>query len=359
MRLFRERNLHCYQMSKLAKGVIEMKLFFCLIFIQIGLIQPSRASEQVEDFFREQFKTADVIYLGEFHTVAEHKELLAQLLKNLMLDGTVDGFAFEFTKATQQSVFEQFLNDQSATPGSEKEFEYFKQLNWKYQNMFNVQEYDAIMRLMKQIWIAKKGQVVFCAIDAQALNSDQEDAGPKYKALKALPQLIQDEIVKVEGKSIEQEAKDGSAYDREATMGVNIANCAARAKKIIAYVGLGHAIRTERLIPNIKWRTAATYTEIILPNKSVKSAFIAQGYYDPYDLSNQQLPMFSEQCLASKFASDFTAYQSASVPNGAAPCLIQSSPDGKNKISYAQMFDYVVLGPKGSKIKPTSTRQWR
>lgn len=79
------------------------------------------------------------------------------------------------------------------------------------------------MWLMKQIWTPKKGKITFCAIDVSSVNADEKDEGPKYKAL---PQTVQDEIVKISGKSLEQLVKDRRAFDREAAMGVYIAQLA-------------------------------------------------------------------------------------------------------------------------------------
>jgi hypothetical protein len=334
-----------------------MKSVVCLILIQFALIRPSEAA-QASDFLREQFKSSDIIYFGEFHTVAEDKEFLRTTLEDLMMDGTVDGFAFEFTRANQQQVFEQFLRDVSATPGSEKESEYLKQLNWSYSNMFNVKEYDAVMRLMKRIWVSKSGKVTFCAIDASGTNADTTDNGPKFQVLSNLPQTVQEEIKKLSGKSLQEIAKDSYAYDREASIGANVAQCAARSKKLIAYVGMGHAIRTERIMSS-DWRTAARYTELAATGKTVKSLLLAQGYYDPFDPQTKQLPWFSETCLAQNRVTDFAAYSSASIPSQFDPCLTASSPDGLTKVSFGQAFDFVVVGPKGTKIKPSAERQWR
>lgn len=335
-----------------------LKQILCLMFLQLAVVQPSRAG-QVEDFFREQFKHDDVIYLGEFHTVAEHKVLLGRLLQTLMMDDTVDAFAFEFSRSGSQPALDEYLRDSKATPGSEAETNYFKKLNWSYDNMFNVSEYDAIMRLMKQIWISKKGAVTFCAIDARGVNPDTQDDGPKYKVLKALPQAIQNELVKISGKSIELLARNDYAYERESTIGANVASCASRSKKTIAYVGLGHAVRTERIVATSDWRTAARYTEVALRGKSVKSALIAQGYFDPYDPQTKSFPVFSEKCLSADLVTDFAGFAAGSTPREFDACLVVASPDGKGSVSYAKAFDYIVAGPKGSKIKPSSVRQWR
>jgi len=275
-----------------------------------------------------------------------------------MMDGTVDAFAFEFSRDESQAFLDAYLRDADATPGSEKESDYFKKLNWSYSNMFNVKEYDSIMRLMKQIWNDKKGAVSFCAIDSRSVRPDTEADGPKYKMLKLLPQTIQDELVKITGKSIELLAKHQHVYERESTMGANVARCAARAKKTIAFVGFGHAIRMERLFPS-EWRTAARYTEAAMGGKSVKSAFIAQGYFDPYDEEGKSIPIMSEKCGDANLIEDFVGFPASLVPREFDVCLVASMHNDKGSVSYSKAFDYVVVGPKGSKVKPNSPRQWR
>lgn len=327
-----------------------MKTFaLCLLFLQLAVIRPALAG-QVEDFFREQFKLSDIIYVGEFHTVAQHKEILFSLLQTLMMDDTIDGFAFEFSRYDDQQTLNQYFRDTDATPGSPKELEYFKHLNRSYSNMFNVKDYDIVMRLMKQIWINKQGKVNFCAVDARSVNPDDSDNGEKYQALKKLPQVVQNEISQISGKTIQQAAKESPAFDREASIGVNVANCFRHTKKMIAYVGMGHAMRTERILPT-SWRTAARFTELALPGKIVKSALLAQGYFDPNDLQTSRWPMFSEKCLSSGLTQT-VAYTSSSIPDALNVCVVSESPNGGQKISLAGAFDFVVFGPKGTKIAP-------
>lgn len=335
-----------------------LKQLVALLTIQVAFLHFASAS-QVTDFFRQEFKNVDVIYLGELHTVAEHKVLLADLLETLVRDGTIDVFAFEFTRANKQTVFEMYLGDTAATPGSEREFSYFKEMHWAYGDMFNVKEYDAIFRLMKRLAAEKQQKVAFCAIDAGYINEDTDANGPKFQQLSRLPVAIQSELRKITGMSIEQLGRNEWAYDRETAIGFNVAECAKRGKKTLAFVGFNHAIRTERIMPENGWRTSSRYTELALPGKTVKSALIAQGYFDPYDNSIRQFSMFDSQCLKLDVVRDFTAFRAESVADNFAPCLAIQSSENDPTVSLASTFDYIIAAPRGSKVKPNTGRQWR
>jgi len=278
--------------------------------------------------------------VGEFHTVADHKEHLKTLLNGLIQTGVIQNFALEFTRAEKNDVLQQYLTDTSAIPNSTKEADYFGQLHRAYSSMFDNSHYDSILRQLRSLKLSGLKFNV-CAVDEPALDADTSDSGPKFQKLSAMPEAIRLMIERLSESPLEAIAKTDAAWDREARMGLNIAQCGNGLGKTLAFVGLIHALDLERTKLQIKWANAIQYTKKL---RSVSSLALWHAYLHEQEL----LPIFKKSCIDRTKNRALQVVDNNKIDESLAPCFTIT--EGSYSFSYQYSFDGFVIGPAGIKI---------
>lgn len=318
-----------------------------IIFIQAAFLGHfCFAADPIDSYVIEKLSQVDLLYIGELHTVGEHKTIIQSLLRRLVSEGIVQNFALEFTQSNNNTVLQKYLVDRSATPGSKIETEYFSKLHRSFFDMFNNSFYDEVMRLLRTLKLSHPNKFTVCAIDDSGLKPDTSDDGPNYQKLLTLPEKTRQMIQQISGLNIQQVAKSETDWTRETSMGVNIAKCGeGKGKgKTIAFVGLFHALNLQRAKLKMAWANAIQYSANLVGENKVAAIGLWQTYLDePYELPN-----FKSKCQNLTKNIDLIALDYDKVPKQFEDCFAVTT--GDKTSSYLPLFDGFIIGPPGTKI---------
>lgn len=336
----------------------KMKFSFLFTFLAALCFQtPSYGVELVNPFFKEAFKKYDIIALGENHKVADDKETLMGLLKYLAENDVIDSFAFEFINADAAPIFEKYIHDPAANPGTEIEADYFEKLQRIY-TLFDTQEYDDVVRYLRVI-SQHKPTLKLCPIDYTNQYCEQCHFKSKLDALKSLPKNVQNRIGEMAKKSIEEVAKGDWNYDREALMATNVASCASTQKKTLVYVGLGHSMKSLAMGKG-DWQTVAEYMTLLQPGKLTGSALMLPEQFDSTDKYSRSNPFGQPGLLKATRFNETVALYSNELPANIAQVLKVKDPSDPSSImNLTKVWDIFVFGPTPSKSIQSSKYKWR
>ena len=312
----------------------------CLTLLTV--LQASARDADVSTYVLGKLKTADVLYLGELHSVAEHKAHLKNILSSLVSRGAVQNFAFEFSRADANGVLQEYLSDPAAVAHSELEKRYFSKLHRSYEDMFNNSIYDDVMRLLRELKLRYRDRFTACAIDESSLPPDSSADGEKLRKLQKLPTKVRLEIEHRAKTTLEAIATTEGAWDREATMGVNIANCGGGTGKTLAFVGTIHASNFGR-IRKAEWANAIQYTAIARGRKAGSI-----GLWQSIVVPSESLPFLKAECIEAQKDQTLQFVAKSQIRKNLDVCFDYS--DQEAKFSFRDLYDGFVIGPPGTRI---------
>lgn len=244
-------------------SVVKMCLpqrLLCIVILccfSIGAIASSLPETTPVSNIKKLFEQSDVVVLGEWHDMSNHKEFLEMTLRDLIASKTIDTFAFEFVDGADNSLLQEYLHDPRATVGSPKELDYllkFSNRNRKSGffgrsggwSVVLDESYARIFRLMKSIYQQDPKAIKFCGVDFNdTFITSLNGFGSGFEANRLLPNEYLKLGEKTYGNQMWTSRDDWRSIQpgtaRELRMTLNTENCLRGGKKALVYLGAYHA----------------------------------------------------------------------------------------------------------------------
>lgn len=333
------------------------------IFLSVVARIPAHASGTMETSslgrvamqFHNLFGSSDLVFLGEYHAIRNHKDVFRTAMSSLVESGRIDTVAVEFIQYSDNDLLKEYLKDPAAVTGSPVESTYFLRFsncNRKCGSYLSPggwpmldDSYINTLRDMRRL-AQKYDQVNFCGINTDQnyknqfveINSDVAGLATLSQTMKAIG------LSAFESESflaIDNQYGWGSGAVRELRFAQNTLSCLKDSKKALIFVGGFHAMQFSKVAgktPEVpKWSSAA---ELVAKVSGKKTLFGVVMTTANKVMEENEVGIFGLKFHSQFKFSEFEIRNTSELPNS---FFDATKSHAYNELS---LFDYVVLGPR-------------
>jgi hypothetical protein len=298
-----------------------------------------------------------VVYYGEEHYSQTHHDPLYQTLDQAVREGRLDTFATEYVPAEAQPQFTAYLTSPTAGPGSDEEEQFFRLLRGEWNVEWPDFERNRLFfRHLRELQLKHGDKLRICGVDYQDPKeirnqfNDDDTTGPGLRAhilgiYRQLPPELLARIQSVTGQSLDELARSGETYYREAMMGKNIAECVrGSAKGSLVHMGNLHTISKNFQLPG--WVYASQFADVLLGRDYV--AVKNMQAYETDEFEHPDYPMNEAVVQRCELGAPVILNTRFLPPDVLTILQVQS---GGETWDFSRLWDFMIFGPATRSIE--------
>lgn len=339
-----------------------------ILFIALVAVARAEAQDGLNSLipsFQSLFKSADIVFLGEYHSMRNHKQVFKTVLTPLVESGTIDTVAVEFVQFTDNDLLLEYLNDNAATNGSQKETQFFLKLsncNRKCgtysraggSGSFPIMDesYGAVLREMHRLYRSRNGKIKFCGINADQFYKNQfYEINSDVAGLNLLSEPFKKLGSQIFGRSLlptDNEYGWGSGSLRELRLAAGLASCLAQSQKALVFTGGFHAMQFSKIKSSHPAASAYSTVADLMAKTSGKRVASGTIASSSENNMNESADGLYGRNFQRKYSSPSFQFKSVAQLD---PALIKASEE--DGLPFLKMYDYVIFGPRSSETEYT------
>lgn len=247
-----------------------------IVTLSLSLARATGGLDNTNKHVHAMFEKADVVFLGEYHSMRNHKQVFQAIMTSLVEAGTIDTIAVEFIQFADNDLLAEYLDDDLAVSGSALEKQYFvkfsncnrrcgryaKSGSWPILD----KSYSSVLREIRRLKRAHREKIQFCGVNTDQFYKNQfYEIGSDVAGIKLLNPSLKKMGRELFGTTLIADRQNdygwGSGALRELRFAENVSSCLMNSKKALVFTGGFHSMRLSKVSnpteTQVKWASVA------------------------------------------------------------------------------------------------------